>query len=98
MFHFFQSRKKVITEGGQSAEAIANNDPAQALVEAGSYSKTNQKAPSPRNGHAKPPPKVEAKPLSTPNPDRKISRETLTALNVKVICDLAGLQPDKAKI
>jgi len=95
MFDFFQARKNVITAGGQSAEAVAN-DPAK-VVEARADSKTNQKTPSPPNGHAESPLNVEAKPLTTPNPDGKIDRETVTALNVKVVCDLAGLLPDKAK-
>ena len=31
------------------------------------------------------------------NPGSKVNRETLTALNVKVVCDLAQLLPDKGK-
>jgi hypothetical protein len=35
--------------------------------------------------------------LNVTGPDCKIDRETVVALNVKVVCDLAGLLPDKAK-
>ena len=96
MFDFFQPRKNVTAAGGQLAKAVTN-DPAKALVEAGADSKTNQKTPSPPNGRAGSALNVEAKSPTTPNPDSKIDRETVTALNVKVVCDLAGLLPDKAK-
>ena len=95
MFDFFQTRKNDTTARGQSAKAVA--EPAKDLVEVGDDSKTSQKTPSPSNGHAESALNVETKPLTTPNPDSKINRETVTALNVKVVCDLASLLPDKAK-
>lgn len=96
MFDFFQARKHVTTAGGQSAEAVAN-DPANAPVEAGPDSKTSQKTPNPPDGHEEAAVNAEAKPQTTPNTESKINRETVTALNVKVVCDLASLLPDKAK-
>ena len=96
MFDFFQPRKTVTTAGSQSAKAVAN-DPAQPLVQAGPDSKTSQKTSSPPNAQAQSPLKDKAKPLTTPNSDNKINRETVTALNVKVVCDLANLLPDQTK-
>ena len=43
------------------------------------------------------PQRLEAAEARTENSDSKINRETVTALNVKVVCDLAQLLPDKGK-
>ena len=96
MFDFFQPRKNVTTAGGQSTKAVAN-DPAKALGKLALILKQARRRRVPPNGHAESPLNVEAKPRTTPNPDSKIDRETVTALNVKVVCDLASLLPDKAK-
>lgn len=97
MFAFFQPRKNVGPESTQSAEPIANNDLAKAVVEATSEAETNQKTQTPRNRPEASLVGGEAEPRRTPNPESKIHREAVTALNVKVVCDLAGLLPDKAK-
>ena len=95
MFDFLQPRKDVAPKDSRSVEAIANKE----LVKAddGAEAEKNQKAQTPRNDHAASLPAGEAKHPGTPHAESKIHREAVTALNVKVVCDLAGLLPDKAK-
>lgn len=97
MFAIFQPRKNATPEDSRSDEASARDDLAKALVEAAPQAETNQNTQPPENGHMGSAVGGEAKPLRTPNPDSKINQEAVTALNVKVVCDLAGLLPDKAK-
>jgi hypothetical protein len=96
MFDFFQPRKNVNEAINRSAEAVASSNPPKALAQAGS-AQTSSTTPSPQNGNAESPIKVGPEALNKPSPDSKIDRESVVALNVKVVCDLAGLLPDKAK-
>jgi hypothetical protein len=95
MFGIFQSQKNAIAEDNRSDETSARDDLAKALIEAAPQAETNQKTQLPGNGHTPFAVGGGAKPPSTPNPDSKINQEAVTALNVKVVCDLAGLLPDK---
>ncbi len=97
MFDFFQQRKTVNEAINRSAEAVANSNPPKALVQSGSDSQTSSTTPSPQNSNAESPIRVGPEAPNVPSPDSKIGRESVVALNVKVVCDLAGLFPDKAK-
>jgi hypothetical protein len=85
MFDFLQTRTNVIPEE-TSAEASADKDPPTAPDGASDAGATTQTS---RNEH---PASSEA----AAHTENNINREALTALNVKVVCDLAQLLPDKA--
>lgn len=96
MFDFLQPRKNVAPGDSRSPEAIANNV-TKALDDDGAEAEKNQKAQTPRNDTAASLPTGEAKHPKTPHPESTIHREAVAALNVKVVCELADLLPDKAK-
>ena len=87
MLGLFKRRKDAIEaqggpESGQSAEAVVTSDLLEALKETGSDCKIDRDSEVARNGNA-------AEPVVNSDPPK--------ALNVKVVCELASLLPDKVK-